>query len=583
MSNDIDSLKEKLEANKRYYHKKNNVALAKNSTLYNTGNMYNNISKKTLQKIDSLDSNNSSISWGQTAINFYLNDLRPDALLQDRQELLSVKAKKKGFYNITSQAIKQSLISGTSFIVRLGNNIFLFTSDKVAINSNIKGTINSLLLDCTELSITIDNKEIDSIYVLNSGEKYLLYVEVDSNWYEIENVFTGVGSADNARNENNVGKCVQMFSTCEHGCEGLGCADCVREGCGYEDGGLRGEVCVCRDSLGHSLTIQPTLKYNNPTIDNIENTFADKENIVNKNTVDQLNKETIENKVYVNNENTEKTCEHENKAITVNNSSRKNTAPFTISDKNSFFAITPITATAFDTNISKGFIGRSLLSRAFCNAVENGIHASQMIRQTGIFASYNQNLLILQGVNRLVKDSRTGENLETLKENSSKEQGIPTLETESMHGEIRLEKLASPDSEQALNSLKVEASNAASSLLLPISTFGFNDVQVSGDFLVQQKKGFDRQIAQMRESLSFTLKNALILFMDAQGEDWEDYINDRDFCFLESIPLDTMSSFADGVYKLKEVLGDAISNDSLVRKAGFSEYDRLLQIFNEKQ
>ena len=561
MNNDVDSLKEKLEANKRYYNKKNNVALAKNNKNYNTGNMYNNVSKKTLQKIESLDSNSSSISWGQTAINYYLNDLRPDALLQDRQELLSVKAKKKGFYNITSQAIKQSLISGTSFIVRLGSNIFLFTSDKVAINSSIKGTINSLLLDCTELSITIDGNVVDSIYVCNSGEKYLLYVEVDSNWYEIENVFS-VNSINTARKVCE--QCVQVFSSCEHG-------------------GLRGEGCVCRDSLGHSLAIQPTLKYNNPTIDNIEHTPANKENIADKNNVNTLNKKTIEDKLYTNNsENNNCNCEHENTENIANNSN-KESAPFTISDKNSFFAITPITATSFDTNISKGFIGRSLLSRAFCNAVENGIHASQMIRQTGIFASFNQNLLILQGVNRLVKDSRTGENLETIKESSSKEQGIPTLETDSMQGDIRLEKLASPDSEQALNSLKVEASNAASSLLLPISTFGFNDVQVSGDFLVQQKKGFDRQIAQMRESLSFTLKNALILFMDAQGEDWEDYINDRDFCFLESIPLDTMSAFADGVYKLKEVLGDAISNDSLVRKAGFSEYDRLLQIFNEKQ
>ena len=561
MNNDVDSLKEKLEANKRYYNKKNNVALAKNNKNYNTGNMYNNVSKKTLQKIESLDSNSSSISWGQTAINYYLNDLRPDALLQDRQELLSVKAKKKGFYNITSQAIKQSLISGTSFIVRLGSNIFLFTSDKVAINSSIKGTINSLLLDCTELSITIDGNVVDSIYVCNSGEKYLLYVEVDSNWYEIENVFS-VNSINTARKVCE--QCVQVFSSCEHG-------------------GLRGEGCVCRDSLGHSLAFQPTLKYNNPTIDNIEHTPANKENIADKNNVNTLSKETIENKVYVNNsENNDCNCKHEN-TENIESTSKKESAPFTISDKNSFFAITPITATSFDTNISKGFIGRSLLSRAFCNAVENGIHASQMIRQTGIFASFNQNLLILQGVNRLVKDSRTGENLETIKESSSKEQGIPTLETDSMQGDIRLEKLASPDSEQALNSLKVEASNAASSLLLPISTFGFNDVQVSGDFLVQQKKGFDRQIAQMRESLSFTLKNALILFMDAQGEDWEDYINDRDFCFLESIPLDTMSAFADGVYKLKEVLGDAISNDSLVRKAGFSEYDRLLQIFNEKQ
>lgn len=566
MNNDVDSLKEKLEVNKRYYNKKNNVALAKNNKNYNTSNIYNNISKKTLQKIESLDSNNSSISWGQTAINYYLNDLRPDALLQDRQELLSVKAKKKGFYNITSQAIKQSLISGTSFIVRLGNNIFLFTSDKVAINSNIKGTINSLLLDCTELSITIDGNEIDSVYVLNSGENYLLYVEVNSNWYEIENVYSG-SSARNVNKENNENKCVQcvqLFSSCEHG-------------------GLVGEGLGCGDSLGHSLAIQPTLKYNNPTIDNIEHTLVNKENIADKNNVNTLNKETIENKVYTNNsENNDCNCKQENIENIANNS-KKESAPFTISDKNSFFAITPITATSFDTNISKGFIGRSLLSRAFCNAVENGIHASQMIRQTGIFASFNQNLLILQGVNRLVKDSRTGENLETIKESSSKEQGIPTLETDSMQGDIRLEKLASPDSEQALNSLKVEASNAASSLLLPISTFGFNDVQVSGDFLVQQKKGFDRQIAQMRESLSFTLKNALILFMDAQGEDWEDYINDRDFCFLESIPLDTMSAFADGVYKLKEVLGDAISNDSLVRKAGFSEYDRLLQIFNEKQ
>lgn len=564
MNNDVDSLKEKLEANKRYYNKKNNVALAKNNKNYNTGNMYNNVSKKTLQKIESLDSNSSSISWGQTAINYYLNDLRPDALLQDRQELLSVKAKKKGFYNITSQAIKQSLISGTSFIVRLGSNIFLFTSDKVAINSSIKGTINSLLLDCTELSITIDGNVVDSIYVCNSGEKYLLYVEVDSNWYEIENVFS-VNSVNTARKVfSSCEQCVQMFSSCEHG-------------------GVRGEGCVCRDSLGHSLAIQPTLKYNNPTIDNIEHTPANKENIADKNNVNTLSKETIENKVYTNNsKNNDCNCKHENTENIANNS-KKESAPFTISDKNSFFAITPITATSFDTNISKGFIGRSLLSRAFCNAVENGIHASQMIRQTGIFASFNQNLLILQGVNRLVKDSRTGENLETIKESSSKEQGIPTLETDSMQGDIRLEKLASPDSEQALNSLKVEASNAASSLLLPISTFGFNDVQVSGDFLVQQKKGFDRQIAQMRESLSFTLKNALILFMDAQGEDWEDYINDRDFCFLESIPLDTMSAFADGVYKLKEVLGDAISNDSLVRKAGFSEYDRLLQIFNEKQ
>lgn len=579
MNNDVDSLKEKLVVNKRYYHKKNNVALAKNSTLYNTSNMYNNVSKKTLEKIDSLDSNSSSISWGQTAINFYLNDLRPDSLLQDRNELLSVKAKKKGFYNITSQAIKQSLISGTSFIVRLGSNIFLFTSDKVAINSSIQGTINSLLLDCTELSITIDNNEIDSVYVLNSGDSYLLYVEVDSNWYEIENVFAGVN------NVRECVQCVQMFSTCEQDglgcCDGSVCADCSCAGCVC--GGVRGEDSVCRDSLGHSLAIQPTLKYNNPTIDNIKTTIADKENIADKNNVNTLNKETIENKVYVNNsENNDCNCEHEN-IENITNNSNKESAPFTISDKNSFFAITPITATSFDTNISKGFIGRSLLSRSFCNAVENGIHASQMIRQTGIFASFNQNLLILQGVNRLVKDSRTGENLETLKENSSKEQGIPTLETESMQGDIRLEKLASPDSEQALNSLKVEASNAASSLLLPISTFGFNDVQVSGDFLVQQKKGFDRQVSQMRESLSFTLKNALILFMDAQGEDWEDYINDRDFCFLESIPLDTMSAFADGVYKLKEVLGDAISNDSLVRKAGFSEYDRLLQIFNEKQ
>lgn len=578
MNNDVDSLKEKLAVNKRYYNKKNNVALAKNSTLYSTSNMYNNVSKKTLEKIDSLDSNSSSISWGQTAISCYLNDLRPDALLQDRNELLSVKAKKKGFYNITSQAIKQSLISGTSFIVRLGSNIFLFTSDKVAINSSIKGTINSLLLDCTELSITIDGKVVDNIYVCNNGDSYLLYVEVDSNWYEIENVFAGVNTA------RKVCECVQMFSYCGHegsvsGADCVRCAECVREGCG----GVRGEGAGCRDSLGHSLAIQPTLKYNNPTIDNIEHTPANKENIADKNNVNTLSKETIENKVYVNNsKNNDCNCKHEN-IENIENNSKKESAPFTISDKNSFFAITPITATSFDTNISKGFIGRSLLSRAFCNAVENGIHASQMIRQTGIFASFNQNLLILQGVNRLVKDSRTGENLETIKESSSKEQGIPTLETDSMQGDIRLEKLASPDSEQALNSLKVEASNAASSLLLPISTFGFNDVQVSGDFLVQQKKGFDRQIAQMRESLSFTLKNALILFMDAQGEDWEDYINDRDFCFLESIPLDTMSAFADGVYKLKEVLGDAISNDSLVRKAGFPEYDRLLQIFNEKQ
>lgn len=556
----VSKLESRRKSHEEYYDKKNEVAQSKRGSY--------SLSMKLPKGLDNSYVAKSIPSWGLSALKEYASSLQLDALSNDVTRGVSLDARRLGFYDMAHQAIRQSLISGVSFFVRIGSTVVLRPSSQVSMLTNARGEVIacSACIDGMSLEV-IGSQEIqtiseviyisqcDTLLALSTGGLMGEIVEVGDSLklshLDSSSLLDSIDLLDSQ--ESQYYKSLDLLTSNDTN---------------FDTSTI--------NALDNSSVFIDSVDSHFPSVDMIHDFSTSGSNHIKVPEKIDLSSSLDDLSAFL------RVKRLKDGRPSVSTRQAQQAHAFTVNNSSSIFSVCPISPTFSDSSYDTGAIGRSLFSRAFCEAVKSGALASQLVKQAGVLASYNQNLLILQGVKRLERDSRTKEIRDSVSENVSNQQSIPTIEIDSLQGEITLEKLAAPSAETAEGVYKSEAATAASSVLLPTSALGVLEVQLSGDFLAQQRHGFKKQIEEMRESLSNTLVIALSIFMDAHGFDVDDYCTSRVFYFKDTMNVDSMAAFADGVYKLKEILGDSISSDALARRAGFSEFDRIKAYHNSQ-